>query len=255
MTDLLDNRMDDRMDQRLSEAGRRWQAEQPPSPAVPLERLDEASPRRVGWGAALAAAAAVLVVGGGAVGVVRVTGSHSAPPSGQPTSSKSVRFGPVEKGTPVRDEVVPWRPLTARHPKVGHRVHGQLVTPYDGIVASGHISGHLHPGDTLVFVVTLESDTGVVLDPCPDFDIAFGRHASYQGQLNCAQVPYRSGPSGRHVSAKKLKPYLPAGRSVKFEMRMRVPDEHGRQKVLWTLDGPESSPGFYGIVRVTPPQA
>ena len=33
---------------------------------------------------------------------------------------------------------------------------------------------------------------------------------------------------------------------------MTVPDETGRQKVLWTLDGPEESPGFYGIVDVTP---
>jgi hypothetical protein len=33
-------------------------------------------------------------------------------------------------------------------------------------------------------------------------------------------------------------------------MRVRGPDEPGRQKVLWTLDGPQSMPGSYGIVDV-----
>ena len=32
---------------------------------------------------------------------------------------------------------------------------------------------------------------------------------------------------------------------------MKVPDEPGRQKVLFTFDGPFRLPGFYGIVRVT----
>ena len=32
---------------------------------------------------------------------------------------------------------------------------------------------------------------------------------------------------------------------------MTVPDEPGRQKVLWTLDGPQEMPGFYGLVDVS----
>jgi hypothetical protein len=46
---------------------------------------------------------------------------------------------------------------------------------------------------------------------------------------------------------------LPANRKVRFEMRIRVPDDVGRQKVLWTIDGPQSEPGFYGLVDVTAP--
>jgi hypothetical protein len=44
---------------------------------------------------------------------------------------------------------------------------------------------------------------------------------------------------------------LPAFKNVRFEMKVTVPDEIGRQKVLWTLDGPQQMPGFYGIVDVT----
>ena len=187
MTDLIDDRTDDRMDQRLAAAGRRWQAEQPVPTGVPLERLDEpirpARTRR----AALAAAAAVVLVGGAGAGVLRATGDGgSSGPSNQPSSS------PTTQGTRVTDEVVPWRDLTATHPKIGHRVNGKLVTKYDGIWANGHISGHLHPGDTLVFIVVLDSSTDVVLNPCPDFSIAFGRKGFTTGQLNCRQVQYRS---------------------------------------------------------------
>jgi hypothetical protein len=32
-----------------------------------------------------------------------------------------------------------------------------------------------------------------------------------------------------------------------------VPDVRGEQKVLWTLDGPQQMPGFYGLVHVTAP--
>ena len=47
------------------------------------------------------------------------------------------------------------------------------------------------------------------------------------------------------------RPSLHAGKAVPFEMRVVVPDDPGRQKVLWTLDGPLQMPGFYGIVKVT----
>ena len=45
---------------------------------------------------------------------------------------------------------------------------------------------------------------------------------------------------------------LPAFTNVRFEMRVTVPDVQGGQKVLWTLDGPQQMPGFYGIVHVAP---
>ena len=47
-------------------------------------------------------------------------------------------------------------------------------------------------------------------------------------------------------------PYLPAFRSVPFRIQVTVPDEPGRQKVLFTIDGPKQMPGFYGIVDVIP---
>ena len=59
MTDLLEHR--------LAEAGRRWQAAQPPVPEVPVDRLTLAPRRRAryAWGAA----AAVLVIVGGSIAV------------------------------------------------------------------------------------------------------------------------------------------------------------------------------------------
>ncbi len=229
MTDLMD-----RMDERLSAAARRWQAEQPPPPAVPLERFGKPVARPRHWRLVLAAAVAIVVVGGGAFVVAGLGdgGSNSAPPTGQRTVQVHRQPRPA----------VPWAHLKAGHPDVRHRVHGHVVTPYDHVAATGHISGHARPGDTLVFVAVLESPTDLPLDPCPDFNIAFGRGSWHTWQLNCNQVPYRDG-QGR--------PLLPAFKNVRFEMRVTVPDEPGRQKVLWTLDGPQQMPGFYGIVTVT----
>jgi hypothetical protein len=246
MTDLVDERMDDRMDQRLAAAARRWQAEQPPPPGVPLDRLGDPTGHTVSRRAMVAVAAAVVLVCGVGIGILRATGGDSSEPTSRPTPSTTVH------GKQVAEEVVPWRELKSRHPKIGHDVHGTLVTPYDGIVATGHIGGDLHPGDTLVFTVTLESATPVALHPCPDYSIAFGRHAFVTRQLNCTQVPYYASAPGPHGRMGDFGPTLPANTPVSFRMRMTVPDEPGRQKVLWTLDGPESSPGFYGIVRVTP---
>ncbi|MGC4109031.1 MAG: hypothetical protein QM747_01055 [Nocardioides sp.] len=244
MTDLREGRSDDRMDERLAAAGRQWQRRQAPPPAVPLERLDATVRRLPSWRMAAVAAAAVVLVGGGSLAVLRATGGSDAGPSHRPSTP------PVTHGIPVDKAVVPWRDLPARHPHLGHRVHGQRVTKYDGIVATGHLGGTVHPGDTLTFVVTLESDRGVVLKPCPDFGIAFGRHSFDTWQLNCKAVLFRVGSATG--STKDLEPWLPAHRPMRFAMQVRVPDVHGDQKVLWTLEGPQSAPGFYGIVRVTP---
>ncbi len=228
MTDLMDE-----LDERLSAAGRRWRAEQPPPPEVPLGRLDEPASRPWRWRPVLAAAAAVVVVGSGVAVVAGLGGNGPSPalPAGHRTVTLPRRPGPA----------VPWADLQAGHPDVRHRVHGHVVTPYDRISASGNIAGKARPGDTLQFVAVLESSTDLPLDPCPDFNIAFGRGSWHTWQLNCAQVPYRDG-QGR--------PLLPAFANVRFEMQVTVPDEPGRQKVLWTLDGPQQMPGFYGIVKV-----
>jgi hypothetical protein len=231
MTDLRDE-----MDERLVAGGHQWQTEQPPPPGVPLDRLDERLPRVVPWRPAIAAAAAIVVVGGG---VVALASHNGATPGSLPTTGRSTASNPSQ--VPPARPPIPWRNLPAEHPDVRHRVHGQVVTPYDRLSASGHISGRLHPGDTLTFTAVLESSTKLPLDPCPDFNIAFGSHSWHTWQLNCAQVPYRDA-AGR--------PYLPAFRNVRFQMKVKVPDEPGRQKVLWTLNGPQSMPGFYGIVRV-----
>ncbi|MGA8245895.1 MAG: hypothetical protein WB797_03250, partial [Nocardioides sp.] len=199
--------------------------------------LDERLPRAVPWRPVMAAAAAaVVVVGGGAVALA----SHGGGDTGsQPASHRTTASSPTV--LPPTGPPVPWRNLPATHPHVRHRKHGHFVTPYDLVSATGTIAGDLHPGDTLTFTAVLESSTDLPLDPCPDFNIAFGAHSWHTWQLNCAQVPYRDG-AGR--------PFLPAFQNVAFEMRMKVPDEPGRQKVLWTLEGPSQMPGFYGIVRV-----
>lgn len=230
--------MTDLMDERLAATARRWQADQPAPPSVPLERLGPVvrgqRPRRLVLTAA--AAAAVLVAGTLAV---LLTGHHGSGTSA-PTSHRTIethRFGPHD---------VPWRALPARHPQVRHREHGRIVTPFDDIAALGHISGAARPGDIMVFEVTLVAPTRVSLDPCPDYEVAFGAHSFHQGRLNCAQVPYRDS-HGR--------PFLPAQKKVRFLMQLTVPDEPGRQKVLWTILGPQSMPGFYGIVKVESPAA
>ena len=245
--------MTDLMDQRLVAAGRRWQAEQPPPPAVPLERLGTAArPRRVSVRAGLAAAAVVVLVGGGAVILSRAVGTDHAGPS-DTSSSPTVHVRRVPS-------VVPWRDLRARHAVIAHREHGRLVTPFDNVLADGHLGGHLHPGDVLRFTVFLESDTDISLYPCPDYSVVFGTTQVRSWQLNCAQVPYRQ--SSRRTSARpspgvtrlnpgRWHPVLPARTRLRFEMRVRVPDVSGRQKVLWTLDGPTTMPGFYGIVHVS----
>ena len=234
--------MTDLIDQRLTRAAHRWQETQPPPPGVPLDRLDEPPShhgrRRV---AALAAAAAVVVVAAGAVAVARLgTPDTSTSPSGTTTH----RVGPERPAT------VPWADLPAGHPQVrttlapqeGQR-HGDVVTPFDRVSATGAITGKARPGDVLVFDAVLESSTDLPLDPCPDYNVAFGRHSWTTRQLNCAAVPYRDA-QGR--------PYLPAFENVRFEMRVTVPDEPGRAEGPVDARRPQRMPGFYGLVDVLP---
>jgi hypothetical protein len=233
--------MTDLIDERLTRAGRRWQETQPLPPAVPLDRLGESPSRPARRGrVALAAAAAVLVVAAGAVAVGRLGSSGTSP---SPTGPVTHRVGQEHPAT------VPWADLPAGHPHVRTTLapqngahHGRVVTPFDRVSASGAITGRAKPGDVITFEAVLESPTDLALDPCPDYNIAFGRASWTTRQLNCAAVPYHDA-QGR--------PYLPAFTNVRFEMRVTVPDEPGTQKVLWTLDGPQQMPGFYGLVKVS----
>ena len=230
--------MTDLMDQRLTEAARRWQAEQPAAPAIRLERLEEPLPRRRRHLRPLAAAAAaVLVVAGGASLVAGLRDSPSSTPSpSDPGGSRTVSVRGHAVGA------VPWKDLAPGHPRVRHHVGGEVVTKYDRVSASGRISGRARPGDVIVFTAVLESPTTLRLDPCPDYSIAFGRKAFWTYSLNCAAVPFHDAQD---------RPVLPAFTEVRFAMRVRVPDAQGEQKVLWTLDGPQQMPGFYGLVTVT----
>jgi hypothetical protein len=232
--------MTDLIEQRLIRTARHWQETQPTPPVVPLDRLAEhpARPGRRGR-VALAAAAAVLVVAAGAVAVSRLASSGTSP---SPTGPVTHRVGREHPGT------VPWADLPAGHPHVrttlppsGGATRGRVVTPYDRVSAVGAITGRARPGDVLVFEADLLSSTDLPLDPCPDYSIAFGRDSFRTWRLNCSAVPYRDA---------RGRPYLPASTNVRFEMRVTVPDEPGTQKVLWALDGPQSMPGFYGLVHV-----
>ena len=232
------------MEQRLSAAARHWQDDQPPPPDVPLRRLHETPRRHLSWRRPVAVAAAVLVAGG-AVAALNARHSHGDhAPEGGASLSPTPRVHRAVKAVPFRD-------LEAHHPALSHEANGVLTTPYDAVTAVGEISGTLHPGDVLAFDAVLESPGLLSLQPCPDYTITFGTQATTR-QLNCAQVPYLASlvrPTGQVSS---FRPVLPAGTEVIFHMRVTVPDVPGPQKVLWALDGPATTPGFSGLVSVTP---
>jgi DNA-directed RNA polymerase specialized sigma24 family protein len=248
LCDLLGDGDTDLMEERLSAEARRWQEDQPVPPDVPLDRLDAPLARRPSRQAVVAAVAMAVLLGGGAVAVVRALGGADTAPRPAATSPTPL-VGHHPSGHPV-----PWRDLEPRHPVLGHDTHGVRVTPYDHVSATGSISGTVQPGDTLVFDATLTAPGIITLHPCPDYTIAFGTQTTTR-RLNCAQVPYFASivrPDGRITA---FRPVLPAGTAVFFRMQVTVPDEPGRQKVLWTLDGPQKMPGFYGIVQVVGPSA
>jgi RNA polymerase sigma-70 factor (ECF subfamily) len=239
---LLVGDAEDLMEQRLAAAARRWQDEQPPPPEVPLERLDESLRRQVPWRRLLVGAAAMVVVVGGAVVAVSGVGRHgdtppaAADPSPTPGVHRAVK-------------TVPFRDLAPAHPALGRDDNGTQVTPYDHVTATGDISGTVHPGETFEFAAALEAPGLLSLLPCPDYTITFGT-VSTTRQLNCAQVPYFASlvrPTGQVTG---FRPVLPAGTQVLFRMRVTVPDQPGRQQVLWALDGPHAMPGFSGVVDV-----
>lgn len=243
LRELLGAPMDDPMGQRLSDASLRWQEEQPPPPDIPIQRLDQHVRRNLPSRRAVAAAAAAVLVGAGALAVVGALSGVADRAPGDPDPSPT-------PGVHRAAEAVPFRDLAPGHPVFGHDLNGAVVTPYDDVSATGHISGTLHPGDTLLFDAILETSGLVSLRPCPDYTITFGADTTTR-RLNCAQVPYYASLVRSKDQVTTFRPVLPAGTAVVFRMRVTVPDEPGRQKVRWSLEGPHEMPGFDGIVDVT----
>ena len=119
-----------------------------------------------------------------------------------------------------------------------------MVTPFDRVSAIGAIAGRARPGDVIVFDAVLESPTDLPLDPCPDYNIAFGRSdVRTTWQLNCAAVPYRDA-QGR--------PYLPAFTNVRFEMHVTVPDEPGHAEGAVDAGRPPAAAGLLRARRRGP---
>ena len=83
------------------------------------------------------------------------------------------------------------------------------------------------------------------------YTITFGTLSTTR-QLNCGEVPYFASLVRSSDKVTTFRPVLPAGVQVFFRMRVTVPDQPGRQTVLWTLDGPQETPGLDGVVDVTP---
>jgi RNA polymerase sigma-70 factor (ECF subfamily) len=244
--DLLGEPDDDRMRERLSAGARRWQDEQPPAPAVSPTGLVGTEGRRIPYRAAGSAAALVLLGAGGLALHGYLTGDDAPPSAAGSVPGPSSGPGFVASPTSVP---VPWQDLRPGRPVLGHDLNGIRVTPFDGVSATGRITGEVRPGDTLVFDVQLTAPGLVILHPCPDYTISFGTHTTTR-RLNCERVPYFASlvhPDGR-VTA--FRPVLPAGTTVLFRMQVTVPDEPGEQRVLWTLDGPLRAPGFQGTVTV-----
>lgn len=235
----------DPMDQRLSGVARRWQDRQPPPPEVPIERLDESLRSTLPWRRALALVAVVVLVIGGTAAVVVAAGRDR--PRAPRTVETPAPAPPVEHD----QKAVPYRDLEPHHPAIGHDANGELVTPYDEVSVTGHVSETVPSGDELVFDVVLESSGFLSLRPCPDYTITVGTLATTRG-LNCAEVPYFASLVRSSGQVTGFRPVLPAGTPVAFRMRARVPDETGPQKVVWELDGPHPMPGFDGVVEVTP---
>jgi RNA polymerase sigma-70 factor (ECF subfamily) len=251
--DLLGEPDDERIRERLSAAARRWQDEQPPAPAVPLSRLLVIEERRLPRRAAAWAAAAAVVLGGGlALQRSLADGDSSrvalapSPSASSPDAPSAVAPSAVAPSAAVS---VPWQDLRPGRHELGHQLNGIGTTPFDSVSATGNITGEVHPGDTLVFEAALTAPGLVILHPCPDYTIAFGTHTTTH-RLNCEQVPYFASLVHPDGTVTAFRPVLPAGTAVLFRMQVTVPRELGEQKVLWTLDGPRTAPGFDGVVTV-----
>jgi len=98
-------------------------------------------------------------------------------------------------------------------------------------------SVHVDQAGRVSFVVVLTpgASADVPLESCPNYTVAlalFTGHAQESHALNCAAVPYRDAAG---------KPYLPAGSTVRFAMRVPIPaGSSGIAKLVWQLQTPDN---------------
>ena len=130
--------------------------------------------------------------------------------------------------------VKPFQPEKA-HP-------AEVRSAYALVDVAGNLNRTVTAGAELHFTVTLTSRRRLVLDPCPDYTIAqYGPDGSQTNTfaLNCAAIPAKDS-EGR--------PYLPAGRPVRFAMETTTTDSV--QKISWMLDTPDKTVQLVGALRV-----
>lgn len=194
----------------------------------PVDRLEEPE-RRPPWRRAVVIGVVVALAGSGAL--TKVLAHHSS------THDAS-------RGAPARPD------QQADRQRVSATPAG--VSSAGGITATGRITGSVRAGGTLVFDVALSSSRFFSLHPCPAYTITFGTHSTTR-HLSCGQVPYLASLVRSDGTVTGFQPALPAGTVVVFRMRVRVPDEPGRHRVLWALDGPRPRAALSGTVEVAEP--
>jgi hypothetical protein len=153
-------------------------------------------------------------------------------------------------GTTTCDPAEPGHPPMAVHPvQPMHFRHGWVTTAYSTVHATGPPQLVAAAGSRSSFVVTLTARHRVVLDPCPDYlvETSSGKQVgSTSYALDCAALPYRDA-QGR--------PYLPAGKPIRFAMQLTVPANAvtGFGKWSWTMLAPGNGPTVGGTLVVRPP--
>jgi hypothetical protein len=121
-----------------------------------------------------------------------------------------------------------------------HLRPARRASAYDGVRAQGPAQLVARADRPIDFVVTLVARRDVVLDPCPDYRLGVSPDRGQELALNCAAVPWRD-TLGR--------PYLPAGRPVRFAMHVGATDGTV-QKYWWGIVAPGSPPVLGGAVRL-----
>ncbi len=111
------------------------------------------------------------------------------------------------------------------------------TSPLDALQASTDLPSELPAGKTVAYTVTLTntSDRLVSLDPCPSYQQFIGLAPSVlefsYDYLNCDTVQH-------------IKP----GQSVRYEMRLDVPEKPQRAKFSWTLQATQVGVGGTPII-------
>lgn len=127
-----------------------------------------------------------------------------------------------------------------------HR-EGSITTAWDRVAVRSPSFAHLTgaPGTTLRFTVTLEAPHDLSLAACPDYEVYLIGNSTRtveRHQLNCAAVPFRRADGT---------PYLPAGRAVRFAMRVTAPAGPAG-KGIWQVVTPTGATGVGGSFTPAP---